>query len=78
MTKEAVDDLWASFNAPEPAKAPAGSVAGSATTAPSQPSTSSSSAIPSTSTSAYTPASKPKAELVKIKVTYNFVGETIE
>lgn len=66
ISKSAIDDLWAEFNAPAASPAPQASSSATATTAP----------VASTPTS--TAPVKAKAPLVKIKVTHTFVGETIE
>jgi len=75
MSKEAVDDLWASFNAPEPSKPSPTATAPTTTVAPLATTSTRASTAPM-STPATAP--KPKVELVKIKFSYNFVGEMIE
>lgn len=78
MTKQAVDDLWASFNAPEPTKPTSVATATPAMTATSHPSASTPAASTSVPSALPTTGPKSKAKMVKIKATYDFVGEKIE
>ncbi|SGY21862.1 BQ5605_C016g08284 [Microbotryum silenes-dioicae] len=76
LTKQDVDDLWASFNSePDPYAAPSASTT-TATTSTATATTTSTphndSAKPSSST---TKSSQPKT--IKIQVEYKFVGETV-